>query len=307
MKLNTIAFLTFTLLNLNSFAQTTLISDFKFNNNLIDEKGNGLISTYNIQENSYDQGIFNWKSDTLSKNGGGLIYTIPQQLFDHNLFSILVTFKFEETQGYKKLIDFSGSLLDEGIYVNRQIRMYPSSEYVDSMILPDQFYTILLSKDSAQDTAYIHLVKNNQLIKLAGINGLKFRYNVKLRNNKREIRFFHDDSSTLSEFSPSGSVDQITIWNGIAGLNDINQLKLKPINKLNQIKIYPQPASETIELESNITINEIQIYNTQGQLVYSIISNYSPLYNIDVSNLKSGLYYMHINRQFSQKLIIDNN
>lgn len=304
MKLNTIAFLIFNLIYFNTFAQATLLSDFQFNNNLNDEKGNGNIHTYNVQESSYNQGTLNWKADSLSKNGGGLIYSIPQQSFNHNLFSILMTFKFEETIGYKKLIDFSGSLLDEGVYVNRQIRMYPSSDYVDSFILPNQYYTLLLSKDSAQDTAYIHLVKNNQLIKLAGINGLKFRYIVKLRNNNREIRFFHDDSSTLSEFSPSGSVDQITIWNGIAGLNDINILKLKSLNKLNQIKIYPQPASDIIKLESPIKINSIQIFNLYGQLVYFNQSN-NHIDSIELSELKSGFYFIQINNQYNQKIVID--
>ena len=62
----------------------------------------------------------------------------------------------------------------------------------------------------------------------------------------------------------------------------------------NYFSLYPNPSTNelNINLKSAIEINSIQIYNTIGQLVTVQTGN---ALKVDVSNLKSGNYFIKIN------------
>lgn len=69
-------------------------------------------------------------------------------------------------------------------------------------------------------------------------------------------------------------------------------------NSTKTIKIYPNPTSSkvTIKLPNNILDNleDIQIYNTNAVLIRSVQNNYSSFLNIDLKNLPSGVYFVHL-------------
>lgn len=61
----------------------------------------------------------------------------------------------------------------------------------------------------------------------------------------------------------------------------------------NQLSIYPNPAGDILNLDSAIDIENLTIYNVNGQLVYSqtnLVANQS----INISALKSGVYFVRI-------------
>lgn len=60
-----------------------------------------------------------------------------------------------------------------------------------------------------------------------------------------------------------------------------------------KIKIYPNPFKDQLQLlsESNLIVEKITIYNSLGQIVYQ---NATYAENIDLSNLKSGYYYVEL-------------
>lgn len=68
-------------------------------------------------------------------------------------------------------------------------------------------------------------------------------------------------------------------------------------NELEGFKFYPNPASETVHLESIENIESIKVYNMMSQEVL----NHLPLDNnmstieLNVSNLESGTYFMEVN------------
>jgi Leucine-rich repeat (LRR) protein len=65
-------------------------------------------------------------------------------------------------------------------------------------------------------------------------------------------------------------------------------------NKVNYV-LYPNPADKTLSIESNGTkINSMEIYNLLGQIVITI-RNMESVSTIDVSNLKSGTYFIKVN------------
>ena len=71
--------------------------------------------------------------------------------------------------------------------------------------------------------------------------------------------------------------------------------------------VYPNPASKMVTVQSNTTINTIQIFNILGQEVYST-AVHSDKFNINISNLNSGLFFVRIHTATGSqdgKLIIE--
>jgi hypothetical protein len=70
----------------------------------------------------------------------------------------------------------------------------------------------------------------------------------------------------------------------------------------NTITLYPNPATTTLTLQTEHrlpnTDNRLQIYNTQGQLVYhstfDIERSTPDSYRVDISQFPTGLYYLHL-------------
>lgn len=67
--------------------------------------------------------------------------------------------------------------------------------------------------------------------------------------------------------------------------------------------VYPQPASEFIEIHCQNTLTDIKIYNIIGNIVYA--SAYHK--RIDISNLPSGVYFLKLTgnkNNFEKKIVI---
>ena len=60
------------------------------------------------------------------------------------------------------------------------------------------------------------------------------------------------------------------------------------------VKIYPNPAADQLILSNAEKIEGIHIYNVQGQLVKSISSENRSEININVADLKKGLYLLKV-------------
>ena len=60
----------------------------------------------------------------------------------------------------------------------------------------------------------------------------------------------------------------------------------------NEIKLYPNPSTDSFELNSKIDVNNVKIFNITGQLVKTLESVTN---KYDISDLKSGLYLATIN------------
>jgi hypothetical protein len=61
-----------------------------------------------------------------------------------------------------------------------------------------------------------------------------------------------------------------------------------------ETKVYPNPATHMITVESNITMSSVQIINHAGQVVYSSVVN-GALTTVNTSNLSAGYYFVKIN------------
>jgi hypothetical protein len=72
------------------------------------------------------------------------------------------------------------------------------------------------------------------------------------------------------------------------------------------IKIYPNPAHDRLNIESNETIEKIRIYNLLGELILEKEIN-QPAYLLDVSSVKCGVYYLILEtagKDYRSKIVI---
>jgi hypothetical protein len=69
-----------------------------------------------------------------------------------------------------------------------------------------------------------------------------------------------------------------------------------------ETKVYPNPATNMINVESNITMSSIQIINHVGQVVSSSVVNDSKT-TVNTSNLSAGYYFVKVNTEKGSRSI----
>lgn len=88
-----------------------------------------------------------------------------------------------------------------------------------------------------------------------------------------------------------------TTHNKIGKFNGVILSEPVNYNKSNKIEIYPNPATEKINVKSNETIVSIQVFDVQGRLIKNIKDINSRFHTFDRGDLENGLYYYQINSQ----------
>ncbi|HOY32013.1 MAG TPA: T9SS type A sorting domain-containing protein [Bacteroidales bacterium] len=87
-----------------------------------------------------------------------------------------------------------------------------------------------------------------------------------------------------------------------AGMAGVTPVELTPV----QISIFPNPASDNMNIESNFGINNVRIFNDFGQLVLEqVLDGKSATLNI--SNLTEGLYFVEVtgeNGKYTRKITV---
>jgi len=73
----------------------------------------------------------------------------------------------------------------------------------------------------------------------------------------------------------------------------------------NRISVYPNPAHDyiTVELSDNKKIDYIQLYDMQGRLVETFPETSLQTTRLDVRNLPSGTYILHIGTSRDREII----
>lgn len=77
-------------------------------------------------------------------------------------------------------------------------------------------------------------------------------------------------------------IDYVKVYQNVLSTDEFDE---------NSFRIYPNPSSDTVFIDSKITIDTIEIYNIIGELV---VSNTNVKSAIDISNLNAGLYMLKV-------------
>lgn len=93
---------------------------------------------------------------------------------------------------------------------------------------------------------------------------------------------------TLDAYPANGTVYKLTPAS-LAGIKDFSTTS---------VKLYPNPASSVLHIQSAIEVSEYAIYNVVGKLVAQNKISESNNVEISIENLESGLYFVNINNQY---------
>ena len=107
-------------------------------------------------------------------------------------------------------------------------------------------------------------------------------------------------------YFPSGNIIISDIDNGFFVIKKSGTLSLQNQNIKKSFSLYPNPASDKITLKSlnNKGINSIKIYSLVGQKIAEINTLNSTQYDLNISDLKEGVYFIKINNIQITKLVV---
>ena len=72
---------------------------------------------------------------------------------------------------------------------------------------------------------------------------------------------------------------------------------------LNKIKIFPNPTSETLNIQSNIEISNISVFDMSGRQLIIKKTDNSNSFKLDLNNLSSGIYLLEVQSNSTKQIL----
>jgi hypothetical protein len=234
-------------------------------------------------------------------------------------FDTTYSILYDDTFGIEKIKPIvRGTNSDVAIFNDKQYGIFPESYLADSI-----YDSYLISEES--DTIYSFKSGNNIFYNTthfiyASSNKLyAFGTFSNMINDSESVDSFRivcfDTSNTLlfEVHIPQINIKSITVNDSVmvimggsfspyGGVEIYAFAKtglltgLRRLNTLSLLNVYPNPASNTLNFSEIDFQAQVQLFNTQGQLVL----NTTQTQNIDVSQLPSGLYFYKITNTQNQ-------
>jgi len=118
-----------------------------------------------------------------------------------NIYTLVMLFRLDQTNGYHRLVDFSAGTSDNGLYVyNGRLYLYPAAAGGSSTIPAGQYAQVVLTRDGTTVVGYVNGI---QQFSFTDSNGYA------IINSANDLRFFKDN--TASDDS-SGAVARIRLF-----------------------------------------------------------------------------------------------
>lgn len=274
----------------------TLISQFDFNGNLNDNLTNSTCTSFGNFDTSYTAGLFNWMTDsTFTTVGGGLAISVPDGLFTETNYSIEIDFRFKKVNSYRKVIDFSGQTSDQGLYVNSgNLEFYSEGTAGTTTITADSIVHVLVTRDASNDTIIAYFWNGTSLSYETSGKDTSFGYVPVLVGSNRMLYIFSDDSTTTGEYSDSGSVDLIRIWNGVVNLSTL--LGIQPVKEVSLLTCNPNPTTGNVQLNFQKPGNgNVDVYSITGTHIKSVPVQGKTTHNLSLYDQDPGVYIIRYN------------
>ncbi len=133
--------------------------------------------------------------------------------------------------------------------------------------------------------------------------------------NMNEMAFFDSHPSNngvnfdgvwnVYPFFESGNIMIADRDRGVFIVRDSNSPLATVTNEINLTSIFPNPANDRLNIQSNqANINSIEVFDVLGkQIIIKGNLNNSTNYIVDISNLKTGFYFVKVNDSKTRKFI----
>ena len=109
----------------------------------------------------------------------------------------------------------------------------------------------------------------------------------------------NDDTTTIT--MPAAAIELTATYAAISSID-----KDRPFSRESGVQLYPNPAMGIVNIETT-EASEVKVFDVVGQTMYNN-RHTETLHNIDVSNWKSGVYFVNIHcagKVYNQKLIVE--
>jgi hypothetical protein len=174
-----------------------LIHDYEFNGSLADSLGGPSLTSLGgtVGATSYVFG---------AEHG----LSLSNALTTASTYTIDLSFEFDTTNGFKKILDFKNLASDNGLYnLNSSLNYYNFATGPAGVIMPGAYVRVDLTRDNATGLVigYVNGVQQLSFTDTTADATFTAANNI--------INFFQDDNVTGGNESSPGSVDQIRIWN----------------------------------------------------------------------------------------------
>jgi hypothetical protein len=73
---------------------------------------------------------------------------------------------------------------------------------------------------------------------------------------------------------------------------------LNEIDDLNQVSIYPNPATNLVTIDWKGELTKIRITDSKGRVLSTIDNPNGESHQLDIANYSAGMYYIYVESQF---------
>jgi hypothetical protein len=249
-----------------------------------------------IQGGSSGAALFNSNEKVIAGLSAGLI-TPPycddnDNANDFATFGQLMNFVIDHS-AVRNALDKTGNTLQALSVDGTEILCYEQDLNLSGEIWPASEYQINNAVTiNSSGTIFLGRNNNGQTESLTIKNGSEYYFNAQ---SGVEIDYIEEDPNQLIfEVSSNPCTQRTAQQEVIRGNYNQNNTKHTDLSNINTISITPNPSSDYININSMNKIKSLALINTIGERV--MIYNYLSLneYQINVSNLSTGVYMLEI-------------
>ncbi|CAN1493247.1 Gliding motility-associated, C-terminal domain [Flavobacteriaceae bacterium] len=209
-----------------------LVHNFEFNGNLNDSQPTGKVLTIPVDcINSFGVNPNQWNWTATRSPGGGL-FLATANLPNPENYTLALDFSFSDVSGKRKILSFGDFFENKGVYfLSGGIDQVNGDIYGFGTLSPNTFYKLILTRNATTKELKTYIIGPSGVLQLLGsltdTNNDAVPVNISVNN--RDFTFFLDDASTNTEYTPSGSVRFIKIWDAPLSESQITTLFPSPL------------------------------------------------------------------------------
>ncbi len=195
-------------------------------------------------------------------DGNGLELNPIHDVIGSRIYTLVVLFRLNSTQGLYKLIDLRGGTTDRGIYVRAQkVEVDNHQLWSDSLASPttvaaNRYVQLVVSHDGYSDRTDVYLDGVRQ-------TGWDFWNDLATIGPRNSIRLFRDDDITISDpqtyfrANPTGAVARLRLYGRALSASEVTALDKLPAGETQPapgpVCTAPQPTQTTPPPSPDVT------------------------------------------------------
>ncbi|WP_078211262.1 IPT/TIG domain-containing protein [Flavobacterium sp. LM5] len=211
----------------NTYYAQNLVHNFEFNGNLNDSQPTGELFSVPVPcTNTFGTNPNQWNWTATRSPGGGL-FLATANLPNPENYTLALDFSFSDVSGKRKILSFGDFFENKGVYfLSGGIDQVDGSIYGFGTLNANTFYKLILTRDATTKELKTYIIGPSGVLQLLGTltdtNNDAVPINSSASN--RDFTFFLDDASTNNEYTASGSVRFIKIWDAPLSSAQLNTL-----------------------------------------------------------------------------------